>query len=156
MIWQIRCAKLSAEVFHQAKRVIDRFHVQKLAYDALQEMRIAHRWDASNEETDAMEQAKFAGRKYKAQVLEKEFEKYRWNTFDDIYQTCVEKWTNKNTLKYKRNMLPIIKRFTLESAFPDREIHAHRASYYDSLSDDFKSFIDTYCPRKGFSVRRGC
>lgn len=38
--------------FPEATRVIDRFHVQKLAYDALQEMRIAHRWDAINEETN--------------------------------------------------------------------------------------------------------
>lgn len=45
--------------FGQAIRVIDRFHVQKLAYDALQEMRIAHRWDAINEETNAIENAKY-------------------------------------------------------------------------------------------------
>ena len=32
--------------FSNAKRVIDRFHVQKLAYDAIQEMRIGHRWEA--------------------------------------------------------------------------------------------------------------
>ena len=44
--------------FPKASRVIDRFHVQNLAYDAIQEMRIAHRWDAINEETDAMEEAK--------------------------------------------------------------------------------------------------
>ena len=44
--------------FPKAVRVIDRFHVQKLAYDALQEMRIAHRWDAINEETNALENAK--------------------------------------------------------------------------------------------------
>jgi len=44
--------------FPKAVRVIDRFHVQKLAYDALQEMRIAHRWDAINEETNAIENAK--------------------------------------------------------------------------------------------------
>ncbi len=37
--------------FPKASKVIDRFHVQKLAYDALQEMRIKHRWDAINEET---------------------------------------------------------------------------------------------------------
>lgn len=30
--------------FPKANRTIDRFHVQKLACDALQEMRIAHRW----------------------------------------------------------------------------------------------------------------
>ena len=45
--------------FPKAVRVIDRFHVQKLAYDALQEMRIAHRWDAINEETNALENAKY-------------------------------------------------------------------------------------------------
>lgn len=32
--------------FPNAKRVIDRFHIQKLACDAIQEMRIAHRWVA--------------------------------------------------------------------------------------------------------------
>jgi transposase len=50
--------------------VIDRFHVQKLAYDALQEIRIGHRWDAINEETEAMEQAKYSGEKYLPQLLE--------------------------------------------------------------------------------------
>jgi len=44
--------------FPKTTKVIDRFHVQKLAYDALQEMRIAHRWDAINEETNAIENAK--------------------------------------------------------------------------------------------------
>ena len=32
--------------FPKAKRVIDRFHIQKLACDAVQEIRVAHRWDA--------------------------------------------------------------------------------------------------------------
>jgi len=32
--------------FPNAKRVIDRFHIQKLACDAIQEMRIAYRWEA--------------------------------------------------------------------------------------------------------------
>lgn len=44
--------------FPNAHRVVDRFHVQKLAYDALQEMRIQHRWDAINEATNGMENAK--------------------------------------------------------------------------------------------------
>jgi transposase len=50
--------------FPKAVRVIDRFHVQKLAYDALQEMRIAHRWDAINEETNALENAKYTQKTY--------------------------------------------------------------------------------------------
>ena len=32
--------------FRNTKRTIDRFHVQKLALEAIQEMRIAHRWEA--------------------------------------------------------------------------------------------------------------
>lgn len=50
--------------FGKATKVIDRFHVQKLAYDALQEMRIKHRWDAINEETNAMDNARWEKTEY--------------------------------------------------------------------------------------------
>ena len=56
--------KIVRSCFPKAIRVIDRFHVQKLALDALQEMRIAHRWDAINEETNAKENAKLSETKY--------------------------------------------------------------------------------------------
>lgn len=58
--------KIAKRSFPGASRVTDRFHVQKLAYDALQEMRIAHRWDAINEETNALENAKLNKKKYTA------------------------------------------------------------------------------------------
>jgi len=61
--------KIVRKCFPKAVRVIDRFHVQKLAYDALQEMRIAHRWDAINEETNAIENAKLDGKKHIPEVL---------------------------------------------------------------------------------------
>lgn len=61
--------KIVRSCFSKASRVIDRFHVQGLAYDALQEMRIAHRWDAINEETNAIENAKADGIKYIPEVL---------------------------------------------------------------------------------------
>jgi integrase len=41
-------------------------------------------------------------------------------------------------------MLQVIKRFILESAYPDGLIHVHIPSYYDELSVDFKYFIDIY------------
>lgn len=69
---------------------------------------------------------------------------YHWKTFDDIYQTCLEKWSNKNTLRCKRYRLSIIKRFALESGMPDGLIHARKPSFYDELCTDFKSFIDIY------------
>ena len=50
--------------FPHANRVIDRFHVQKLALEAVQEIRINHRWDAINADTEAREQAKFSGKRY--------------------------------------------------------------------------------------------
>ncbi len=37
--------------FPVAKRVIDRFHVQKLGYEAVQQMRIKARWEAIDRET---------------------------------------------------------------------------------------------------------
>jgi transposase len=53
--------KIIKNSFPKASRVIDRFHVQKLAYDALQELRIGHRWDAINEETEAIQEARLSG-----------------------------------------------------------------------------------------------
>ncbi len=44
--------------FTNAHRVIDRFHVQKLAYDAVQECRIKYRWEALDAENEAIKQAK--------------------------------------------------------------------------------------------------
>jgi transposase len=56
--------KIVIHCFPNASRVIDRFHVQKLAYDAVQEMRIAHRWDAINEDNNAIMEAKYLETKY--------------------------------------------------------------------------------------------
>ena len=50
--------------FPCAIKVIDRFHVQKEACEAVQELRIRHRWDAIQEETDLREDAKWLGKEY--------------------------------------------------------------------------------------------
>ena len=55
--------------FTNAEQVIDRFHVQKLAFDALQEIRIAHRWEAINEETNDIENARADKVEYVPEVL---------------------------------------------------------------------------------------
>jgi hypothetical protein len=55
--------------FPYAEQVIDRYHVQKLACDALQEIRIAHRWYAMNEETNNIEKAKADKVEYVPEVL---------------------------------------------------------------------------------------
>jgi transposase len=61
--------KIVKQCFPNASLVIDRFHVQKLAYDAIQEIRIAHRWDAINQETNDIENAKLNKEKYIAPVF---------------------------------------------------------------------------------------
>lgn len=61
--------KIVSYCFPKAARVIDRFHVQKLAFDAMQEMRIAYRWDAINQETNDKENAKLDNKRYQAPVF---------------------------------------------------------------------------------------
>lgn len=50
--------------------VIDRFHVQQLASQALQDMRIKYRWEAIDMENEAMERAKQKGESYQTELLE--------------------------------------------------------------------------------------
>lgn len=55
--------------FPNAKLVIDRFHVQKLALEALQEIRIKHRWEALDTENEAIENARNKSLKYDPELL---------------------------------------------------------------------------------------
>lgn len=56
--------KIVRSCFTNASRVIDRFHIQKLACDAVQEIRVKLRWDAIQEANDQMEEAKHKGVTY--------------------------------------------------------------------------------------------
>jgi Transposase and inactivated derivatives len=56
--------------FPKANLVTDRFHVQKLACEALQDMRIAFRWQALEMENKEMELAKRTGKEYIPLLLE--------------------------------------------------------------------------------------
>lgn len=56
--------KIVSVAFPNAKRVIDRFHIQKLAGDAVQEIRVAHRWDALQQSNEEMEECKLSGKTY--------------------------------------------------------------------------------------------
>ena len=49
--------------------VIDRFHVQKLAFDAVQEARIKYRWEALDHENEAITTAKKNKEPYQAEIL---------------------------------------------------------------------------------------
>lgn len=56
--------------FPKAETVTDRFHVQKLALEAVQEQRIKHRWEIIEQENKAIEKAKKQGDVYKDELLE--------------------------------------------------------------------------------------
>ena len=56
--------------FREAKRVIDRFHVQRLACDAVQEIRIKYRWQALDEENEQIKNARAAKADFSPEVLE--------------------------------------------------------------------------------------
>lgn len=56
--------------FPEALRVTYRFHVQKLAYEAVQEMRVKARWEALDGESVQIAHAKACGKTYHAPVFE--------------------------------------------------------------------------------------
>jgi transposase len=56
--------------FPNAGHVIDRFHVVKLVMDALQHIRVKHRWEAIDKENEDIKQAKQKGEKYSPAILE--------------------------------------------------------------------------------------
>ena len=61
---------IAKKCFPNAVQVIDRFHVQQLATEALQEIRIKHRWDAIEAENQAIENARKESNTYTPQILE--------------------------------------------------------------------------------------
>jgi transposase len=60
---------IAKKCFPNAIRVIDRFHVQKLASEALQEIRIKYRWQAIDQENEAIEKARKNRKKFEPEVL---------------------------------------------------------------------------------------
>jgi transposase len=49
---------IARQSFPNALQIIDRFHVQKLMHEALQDLRIQYRWQAMDQENKAMKKAK--------------------------------------------------------------------------------------------------
>lgn len=61
---------ISKRCFPQAVQVTDRFHVQKLCLEAVQEIRIKHRWEAMDQENEAIIAAKTKGVDYTSPTLD--------------------------------------------------------------------------------------
>ena len=56
--------------FPKADIVIDRFHVVRLVMDAMQHLRVSFRWEAIEQENEAIKKTKEKGKKYHPEVLE--------------------------------------------------------------------------------------
>lgn len=62
-------AKAITRCFRNARRVIDRFHVQKLAYDVVQELRIQYRWEVLDIESQKIKDVRKQGEPYEPELL---------------------------------------------------------------------------------------
>jgi len=60
---------IAKKCFKNADRVADRFHVQRLPYDAVQQERIEYRWEAIDQENKAIKEARKNDEKYTPEIL---------------------------------------------------------------------------------------
>ena len=60
---------IAKKCFPKAIQVTDRFHVQKLALEALQDIRIKHRWEAIDHENDQIKKSKTNQKYYQPEIF---------------------------------------------------------------------------------------
>ncbi len=61
--------KIVRRCFPKALQVIDRFHVSKLVYEAVQDLRIAYRWQVMKDENKSIRESKAKGVPYEPEVF---------------------------------------------------------------------------------------
>lgn len=145
--------KIIRRCFTSAIRVIDRFHIQKLACDAVQEIRIGHRWEAIQEETDVRQEAKGLKKKYVPYTFENgDTRKELLARSRYLLFKSAEKWTESQKIRAKIlfKEYPDIKRayslsHSLRMIFNKRSIKAgartNLARWYQNVEESgFDSF----------------
>jgi len=91
---------IAKKCFPNAVQVIDRFHVQKLAAEAVQELRIQYRWEAIDLENEILKQAKDKKEKPEIQIFENGDTRKQLlaRSRHLIYKTR-EKWTESQRIR---------------------------------------------------------
>ena len=139
--------------FPRASRVIDRFHVQRLALDAVQEIRIKFRWDAIEADNRARALARVRG---------EEYEPFRYDNGDTRRELLIrsryllykspDKWTESQKIRARLmfNEYPDIERAYwlaqhLRAIFNKRSVKGaarlNLARWYNEVEDaGFESF----------------
>jgi len=88
--------------FSKATQVIDRFHVQKLAIEALQEVRIKHRWEAKDRENELILESRTKKMDYQPELLlTGETRKQILARSRYLLYKSPEKWTVKQSIRAK-------------------------------------------------------
>lgn len=101
---------IAKRCFPNAVQVIDRFHVQQLASEALQEIRIKYRWDALDAENLAIEEAKTEGKTYTPEIL-KNGETLKQLLARSRY--LLYKWKENWTLEQEQRAIILFDRYPL-------------------------------------------
>lgn len=91
---------IARQSFPKAVQIIDRFHVQKLMHEALQDLRIQYRWQAMDEENKAVKETK----KKKEQYIPEKFD--NGNTLKQLLARsryllfkAPDKWTKSQEIR---------------------------------------------------------
>ena len=109
---------IAKRCFPNATQVVDRFHVQKLATEALQEIRIQHRWEAIELENNLLAEAKLKNQKNEIEIFENgDTRKQLLARSRYLLYKCREKWTSNQKQRAE----------ILFSHYPDLEKAYHLA-----------------------------
>lgn len=139
--------------FPLAMQVTDRFHVQKLAIEAVQEVRVKYRWDAIDNENEAIKLARKNLRHYESEVFENgDTPKQLLARSRYLLFKGPDKWTDSQKARAKilfkeypkiqqaynlSNQLKVIYNSSIEKAVAITKL----ARWYDTVEkSDFKSF----------------
>lgn len=144
---------IATKCFPKAQQVTDRFHVQKLALEALQDIRIKHRWEALDAENEALLKAKNEKKEYTAIILENgDTHKQLLARSRYLLYKSKEKWTENQSQRAKilfENYPDIQKAYSLNQQL--RKVYETKkgkgvamtklAQWYDQVEKSgFKSF----------------
>jgi len=93
---------IAKKCFKKADIVTDRFHVQSLALDAVQDVRIKYRWEAIKEENKAIKKAKDKGEEYESEQYDNgDTKKQLLARSRYLIFKSREKWTESQTIRAK-------------------------------------------------------
>lgn len=145
----------AARVCFPASTIIsDRFHVQQLPSEALQEMRIKYRWEAIEQENKTIEEARKKAEKYTPEILENgDTKKQLLARSRYLLFKPKSKWTESQNTRanilfkyypdlYKAYLLTMMFRNIYETATSPENAKEHLGKWYKKIEKyGYESFI---------------